>query len=52
MLKENEIEPLYEIRWYRYEVGKAASDSYCGAYWTQIKNASGFDYDFNPNVNM
>ena len=52
MLKENGVEPLYEIRWYRYEVGKAASDSYCGAYWTQIKNASGFDYDFNPNINM
>ena len=50
--KEKENEVPYEIRWYRYEVGASATDPYCGPYWTQIKDASGFFYDFNPNVNL
>lgn len=27
----------YEVRWYRYRVGAAAADEYCGIYWERIK---------------
>ena len=26
----------YEVRWYRYRVGAAAADSYCGIYWERM----------------
>ena len=44
-------QPNYEVRWYRYRVGAAAADSYCGIYWERIDDAVGFNFIFNPDVN-
>jgi hypothetical protein len=41
----------YEVRWYKYRVGAAAADTYCGVYWDRIIEAQGFNYIFNPDVN-
>ena len=40
-------ELLYEIRWYRYQRGAAASDPYCGDSWVRIprSNAQSFTYE-------
>ena len=46
-----EQEHSYEVRWYKYSVGVAAADQYCGVYWERISEASGFNYVFNPDVN-
>lgn len=34
-------EDTYEIRWYRYSIGVAAADEYCGVYWDRINPANG-----------
>lgn len=41
---ENETIPkedTYEVRWYRYSIGMAAADEYCGVYWDRINPATG-----------
>ena len=40
----------YEVRWYRYSIGAAAADEYCGIYWIE-ENGNGFNLVFNPDVN-
>ena len=32
----DETRPKYEVRWYRYRVGAAAADPYCGVYWERM----------------
>jgi hypothetical protein len=38
------------VRWYRYSVGAAAADQYCGIYWIEEKRGD-FNLTFNPDVN-
>lgn len=45
-----EAEPNYEVRWYRYSVGAAAADQYCGIYWIEEKRGD-FNLTFNPDIN-
>lgn len=52
MTKVENYETPYEIRWYRYKVGAPAADSYCGVYWTRIEDATGFSYEFDPNIDL
>lgn len=33
-----ELDSNSEIRWYRYRIGAAAADNYCGVYWESIEN--------------
>jgi hypothetical protein len=40
----------YEVRWYKYRVGAAATDEYCGIYWIEEKRGD-FNLIFNPDVN-
>ena len=49
---EENGETPYEVRWYRYSVGAPAADAYCGVYWTRIKNAQGFQYNFDPDIDL
>lgn len=49
---EENGETPYEVRWYRYSVGAPAADTYCGVYWTRIKNAQGFQYNFDPDIDL
>lgn len=42
----------YEVRWYRYKVGAPAADTYCGVYWTRIEGATGFLYEFDPDIDL
>jgi hypothetical protein len=51
MVNGGETSLNYEVRWYRYSVGAAAADEYCGIYWERIEDATGFAFSFNPNVN-
>ena len=44
-------QPNYEVRWYKYRVGAAAADPYCGIYWERINDVVGFNFTFNPDVN-
>lgn len=48
---ENKPEIKYEVRWYKYSVGAAAADQYCGIYWERLDDATGFNYIFNPDIN-
>lgn len=41
MIKKPDINVNYEIRWYKYILGSAAADEYCGVYWDRINPASG-----------
>lgn len=50
-IEKNQKDTQYEIRWYKYRVGAAAADEYCGVYWEKIQGANGFNYIFNPDVN-
>lgn len=50
-IEKNRENISYEIRWYRYCVGAAATDEYCGVYWEQIKDINNFLYVFNPDIN-
>lgn len=50
-IEKNRENISYEIRWYKYCVGAAATDEYCGVYWEQIKDINNFLYLFNPDVN-
>lgn len=54
-IEKNQKDIQYEIRWYRYHVGVAAADEYCGVYWDDVddKNISEdrFIYTLNPDVN-
>lgn len=50
-IEKNQKDIQYEIRWYRYSVGAAAADEYCGVYWKRIDDVIGFNYIFNPDVN-
>ena len=52
MTKVENHETPYEIRWYRYKVGAPAADAYCGVYWTRIEGATGFSYEFDPNIDL
>ena len=42
----------YEVRWYKYCIGAAAADAYSSVYWKRIEDASGFTYEFNPDINL
>lgn len=33
----NEKNTYHKIKWYRYEIGEAAADNYCGVYWTELE---------------
>ncbi len=33
-----ELDSNSEIHWYRYRIGAAAADNYCGVYWESIEN--------------
>lgn len=50
-IEKNQKDIQYEIRWYRYQIGAAATDEYCGVYWEKIQGVNGFNYIFNPDVN-
>jgi hypothetical protein len=50
-MSKNQTDTNYEIRWYKYSVGAAAADEYCGVYWKRIDDATGFNYIFNPDIN-
>lgn len=41
----------YEVRWYRYQIGAAAADKYCGVYWTKI-DENKFSIEFDPDVEV
>lgn len=40
-LEDDNTDYKYEVRWYRYEIGAAAADEYCGVYWTYAKDITG-----------
>lgn len=49
----DKIKENYEIRWYRYEIGAAASDKYCGIYWKQynpIEDKKIINLSFSPET--
>lgn len=50
-IEKNQKDIQYEIRWYKYQIGAAAADEYCGVYWEKIQGVNGFNYIFNPDVN-
>jgi hypothetical protein len=35
-IEKNQKDIQYEIRWYKYRVGAAAADPYCGIYWERM----------------
>jgi hypothetical protein len=41
----------YEVRWYRYKLGKPSADEYSGVYWERVENNpnSVFEYSFVPH---
>lgn len=41
MIKKPDTNVNYEIRWYKYILGSAAADEYCGVYWDRINPTSG-----------
>lgn len=49
-MSKNQTDTNYEIRWYKYQVGAAAADEYCGVYWVEEKRGE-FNLTFNPDVN-
>lgn len=54
-MSKKQTDTNYEVRWYKYRVGAAAADEYCGVYWERISEATDevtrFTYIFNPDVN-
>ena len=41
MIKKLDTDINYEIRWYKYILGCAAADEYCGVYWDRINPSNG-----------
>lgn len=46
-LEDDNVDYKYEVRWYRYEIGAAAADEYCGVYWAYATDINGKQAIYN-----